>query len=127
LAYNTSQYLHRLDYKIISQGNALNQNYQTTMIYDLSNGQKPVTLEGLKEIFKADSTSNVPSEIQNKYLMINPNTNNNYEKPDILVVLGLDNIDRFKIEEPLSLSQLSSSTASTTDANLLPTSSANQF
>lgn len=54
LAYQTSQMLSGTNFSVASIGNADSQDYETTIIYDLTGGEKPTELEILKNFLEAD-------------------------------------------------------------------------
>ncbi len=61
LAGRTSQMLTELGYKVVKVGNAKEQNYERTVIYDLTGGKKNDELGLLMEKFDADLSLSVPS------------------------------------------------------------------
>ncbi len=61
LAAKTSEDLTKLGYKITKIGNAKEQNYEKTIIYDLTQGKKNEELNFLKEKFGADVSFSIPS------------------------------------------------------------------
>lgn len=103
LAYFTFVYLQKLNYNIVKFGNALTQDYQRTIIYDFTDGQKKETLKCLKEELGAYVAKTIPVYITNYYqtpTSTSP-TAEIKEKPDLLVILGLDQTLRFDIPEPV--------------------------
>ncbi len=60
LAYETSVDLTKLGFDVERIGNAVAQDYEKTVIYDLTNGNKQRSLERVKEFFNANVTTNVP-------------------------------------------------------------------
>jgi len=78
LAYQTSVTLKSTGYAVLKIGNASQQNYDKTIVYDLTNGQNPEALEDLKNKFKAYIVSGKPDSI-----IISPNI-------DFLIILGAD-------------------------------------
>ncbi|MBD3359106.1 MAG: hypothetical protein GF365_00135 [Candidatus Buchananbacteria bacterium] len=87
LAYRTSLDLKKNGYKILKIGNAQNQNYEKTVIYDLTDGQKNDALEDLKKQLKAN---------------VDPKNNtdlNTSSDVDFLIILGQD-------QDPTSISRL---------------------
>jgi len=60
LAFNTAMMLRGLGYEVVKIGNAKTQNYEKTVIYDLTQGQKPNTLEILKEKLEANVSLSIP-------------------------------------------------------------------
>jgi LCP family protein required for cell wall assembly len=63
LAYKTSLELKKTGYKVIKIGNAQIQNYEKTIIYDLTRGQKDEALEDLKSKFGADIYDQLPENL----------------------------------------------------------------
>jgi len=61
LAGRTSQMLTELGYKVIKIGNAKEQNYERTVIYDLTGGKKNDELNFLRDKLDADLSLSVPS------------------------------------------------------------------
>ncbi|MBU1037197.1 LCP family protein [Patescibacteria group bacterium] len=124
LAFYTILYLEKLNYNIPSYGNALSQDYQKTVIYDFTDGEKPKTLEGLKDILQAYVTTEIPADIQEQYQTSattnsnsNLNENNDSLFPDFLVILGFDHADSFKLPEPKP-QETATSTASSTEETI---------
>ncbi|MFA5188442.1 MAG: LCP family protein [Patescibacteria group bacterium] len=60
LAYQTSTNLKKKGYEVIKIGNAQKQDFTTTVIYDLTNGQKVEELQDLKAKLNANATFNQP-------------------------------------------------------------------
>lgn len=56
LAFSTSQLLDGQGFEVVKIGNALARNYEHTVIYDLTNGQRPEELKALRDFLKADVT-----------------------------------------------------------------------
>ena len=54
LAFQTSQMLAGTSFSVTEIGNADSQDYETTIIYDLTGGERPDELEILKNFFEAD-------------------------------------------------------------------------
>lgn len=54
LAYQTSQMLSGTNFSVANIGNADSQDYETTIIYDLTGGKKATELEVLKNFLEAD-------------------------------------------------------------------------
>lgn len=61
LAAKTSETLTNLGYEIVKIGNAQKQDYERTVIYDLTQGKKTDELNFLKEKFDADVSFSIPS------------------------------------------------------------------
>ncbi len=68
-------------YSINKTGNAYSQNYEKTIVYDLSQGQKPKTLDYLQKEFNAITTNSIPNWLENE-------ENNFSYLTDFVVVLG---------------------------------------
>jgi hypothetical protein len=60
LASKTAHYLKSQGFKILRIGNAPEQNFKETIIYDLIRGKKPHSLNYLKKELKAKIDSNLP-------------------------------------------------------------------
>lgn len=90
LAYFTTEALKQLGYSINTFGNAVKQNFEETVIYDLSNNTKPITLKLLSEEFQVKISKDLPPEFLAKY----QDSKNPILQPEILIVLGLDQMDR---------------------------------
>lgn len=74
LAKNKAELLNN-DFEIIEIGNALERNYEKTIIYDLTNKEKKEDLEKLKEKLKGEISKEIPSYLISK-------------KADFVVILG---------------------------------------
>jgi len=61
LAYDTSVALTKKGFDVIKIGNALEKTYEKTVIYDLSRGQKPRSLERLVKELNANVSTAIPS------------------------------------------------------------------
>lgn len=100
LASKTAAKLMGLGYPVIKIDNAPEQDYEKTVIYDLSNGAKPKTIAALKALLDANVTTEIPAWINSSWQEVKPNNNlddqanGDTEKittnADILIVLGLD-------------------------------------
>lgn len=115
LAYWTTVYLEKLGYKIVMFRNALTKDYQRTVIYDLSGGEKNNTLKWLKEELVAYVTKPVPDYLLKQYQSSTSTLPTFKEKPDLIVILGLDYAQSFKLPE------LKETTASSTEATATST------
>jgi LCP family protein required for cell wall assembly len=82
LASKTSSTLEHYDFKVIGTSNAVERNYQQTVIYDLSSGEKNESLATLKTLTGATQAFNSPSWLE-QY-----KTGDN--KSDFLLILGTD-------------------------------------
>jgi len=100
LAYYTFLYLEKMSYNIISYSNAPTDDYQKTIIYDLTNGENKLTLNKLKDEFNAYISKEVPEYIVEKYDTITTTQADLKTKPDIIIILGQDHANEFKIPEP---------------------------
>jgi LCP family protein required for cell wall assembly len=112
MAYFTAETLKQLGYSIATFGNAVKQDFEKTVIYDLSNNTKPITLKLLSEEFQVKVSNDLPPEFLAKYQDLKKPV----LQPEILIVLGLDQMDRL-------LKPLPPKTASGTDATLTATTS----
>lgn len=56
LAFRASQVLEQQGYEVSKIGNAVERSYEHTVIYDLTNGEKPDELKSLSEYLEADVT-----------------------------------------------------------------------
>lgn len=61
LAARTSEVLKKMGFEVIKIGNAKEQNYERTIIYDLTQGQKNDALNLLREKLDADISLSIPS------------------------------------------------------------------
>jgi len=104
LAYFTAETLKQLGYSIATFSNAVKQDFEKTIIYDLSNNTKPLTLKLLSEEFQVKISDNLPQELLAKY----QDPKKPLLQPEILIVLGLDQMDRL-------LKPLPPKTATSTD------------
>ncbi|MDP2586838.1 MAG: LCP family protein [Candidatus Komeilibacteria bacterium] len=101
LAYWTNAYLAKLGYTIIKYGNAPTQDYQRTVIYDLSDGQKNTTLKWLKQELNAYTTEAVETDLtKNEAPVDAANSTEAQKQPDFLIILGTDYSSTFKLPEP---------------------------
>jgi len=95
LAAKTSEDLTKLGYKITKIGNAEKQNYEKTIIYDLTQGKKNEKLNFLREKFGADISLSIPSwmtsPITPTEVTILPTpaaASGNNDTADFLIILG---------------------------------------
>lgn len=56
LAVRLAEEMNKTGYNVTKNGDADNKNYQKTVIYDYTNGQKPATIKALETKFKVVST-----------------------------------------------------------------------
>jgi anionic cell wall polymer biosynthesis LytR-Cps2A-Psr (LCP) family protein len=87
LAYQTSLNLKTQGYEIIKISNAQKQNFEKTIIYDLTNGQKLEELENLKSKLKTNTILAKPDSIGTYSANI-----------DFLIILGQDQQTVSKLE-----------------------------
>lgn len=78
LASKTSSNLKKEGYKVITIGNAAEQNYEHTVIYDITNGEKEDDLQKLKESLNALTLDSAPDDITYNQTI------------DFLIILGSD-------------------------------------
>jgi LCP family protein required for cell wall assembly len=81
-ASQTKDILENLGYKVVKVGNAQEQDYTKTIIYDLTNSQKPEALNILQEKLNANTSTNLPDWYL-KDQSVNP-----HQKIDFLILLG---------------------------------------
>lgn len=91
LAGETSSRLSAQGYIVTSVGNAEKQNYERTVIYDLSNGQHPQALGALRTSLSADVSVSLPGwivsdDIPSRISLSPPKTQAN--NIDFLIILG---------------------------------------
>jgi len=86
LASAAGQLVRSLGYEVVDIGNAPNQDYEQTIIYDLTLGQKPNTLAILKNRFDAETKAGSP-------IWLNKANNATIAQgqADLLVILGKNN------------------------------------
>lgn len=87
LAYQTSLSLKNKGFTVIKIGNATQQNFAKTIIYDLTTGQKPEELAELKTKLNADTSVSKPDSI----ITYSSNI-------DFLIILGQDQQSLSKAE-----------------------------
>jgi len=99
LAGSTAAYLIDKNLSVVNIGNASRNDYQKTVIYDLSKGTKPQTLQAIKNEMKANVSTLLPAFLENRTaiayedLAINSNINSNLDSTedlDFIIVLGTD-------------------------------------
>ncbi|MFH1598384.1 MAG: LCP family protein [Patescibacteria group bacterium] len=96
LANTTSQYLSDRNFNIVSVGNAEQRDYEKTVIYDLTKGQKKNSLEILKNDLNANVSTLLPAFLENTGTinwqdLETENVNSNLtstEELDFIIVLG---------------------------------------
>jgi LCP family protein required for cell wall assembly len=82
LAGKTSQALEKYSFNIVGTGNAVERNYEQTVVYDLSAGQKNESLITLKKLTGATQAFNSPDWLEPYKAGDN--------KSDFLLILGTD-------------------------------------
>ncbi|MFH1173109.1 MAG: LytR C-terminal domain-containing protein, partial [bacterium] len=102
LASQASVKLRSLGYQVNKLGNALTQDYEKTVIYDLTNGGKPKTIEAIKGLLNANVSTTIPSWLTGSWTELNqdnkltdqlaPAENKIITQADILIILGQDQI-----------------------------------
>jgi polyisoprenyl-teichoic acid--peptidoglycan teichoic acid transferase len=91
LAYSLTQEMRGYNLDIASYQNAATQDYQRTIIYDTSNGDKPLTTELLKKTIPyAIMTSTIPSHLEE--------TIQNNEI-DFIVIIGQDRVYNNQLDQ----------------------------
>ncbi|MBU0646028.1 LCP family protein [Patescibacteria group bacterium] len=96
LAFSTSQLLDGQGFEVVKIGNAEARNYQHTVIYDLTNGERPEELKALRDFLKADVTLSatgwlVNGDIVPKELVLTTDDFQDIateESIDFLIILG---------------------------------------
>ena len=88
LATKTSIDLEKLGFKIVGLANSSRQDFETSVIYDLTFGQKEEALKLLKEKTGANVSFNMPDWLKEdlaKYI-----TANKSDHPELVLILGTD-------------------------------------
>jgi LCP family protein required for cell wall assembly len=92
LAFQTSQMLSGTNFSVVNISNADSQDYQTTIIYDLTGGKKSQELETLKEFLEADVAMTPSGWVFSETVMPRELTIENPETEDdtvdFLIILG---------------------------------------
>ena len=78
LARANQEELKALGYEIIKIGNSESQDYEDTIVYDISNGKFPKTLDFLAANYTDNITASIPLGVSSV--------------ADILIILGLDKV-----------------------------------
>lgn len=81
--------LEKMGYKIVGVANASKQDFETSVIYDLTFGQKESALKQLKNKTNANVSFNMPAWLKED-LAKNLTANKNQEHPDLVLILGTD-------------------------------------
>jgi polyisoprenyl-teichoic acid--peptidoglycan teichoic acid transferase len=89
LANKSAVDLEKYGFKVIAVANSSRQNFTSSVIYDLTMGQKMDALAVLKQKTGATVTFNLPDWLQAD-LTAELNKNPELEKPDFVLVLGQD-------------------------------------
>jgi LCP family protein required for cell wall assembly len=89
LANQASTDLQKYGFKIIAVANSSRQNFQTSVIYDLTLGQKMESLAVLKQKTNATVTFDLPDWLKTD-LAAQLAANSDQAKPDFVLVLGQD-------------------------------------
>jgi len=102
LAYKTSLRLDKYGYQTIKIGNAQKQNYNKTIIYDLTAGREPEILKNLKEELNANIALTIPGWLttslsNSSKSLLNTKTTQVYKnkinsQADFLIILGTNTI-----------------------------------
>lgn len=100
LAARTAETLRTTGYNVVAIGNAAEQNNETTIIYDLTGGAKPQTLEALKTEIGSETASTAPAYLytpdknevtyQDLSAPLNSGVISQSGKVDFLILLGTD-------------------------------------
>lgn len=85
LAARTSERLRQQGYTVANIGNAPKKDYEKTVIYDLTQGQKPNVLEVLRADLRANVTTTLPAWLESADEQGNPNA-----LTDFIIILGTD-------------------------------------
>jgi LCP family protein required for cell wall assembly len=88
LAYQTSVNLTRMGFDIEKIGNAVEQNYEKTVIYDLTGGQKNHSLERIIKELNANVTTEVPRWLSDDPLATSQEGALPPSDADFLIILG---------------------------------------
>lgn len=81
LALNTAAILKAFEFDVLSISNADSQNYQATVLYDLSGGAKPSSLGFLEATLQTDAQKTLPRD-------------GDYADADFLIILGSDQLPK---------------------------------
>ncbi len=87
LAYRTSVYLKNKGYKVLKISNAHEQNFEKTVIFDFSQGQKSEALADLKSKLSANISPAIPDSLLSKSGI------------DFLIILGQNQKDETSISQ----------------------------
>jgi len=89
LASQTALDLEKYGFDVIRVGNCSKQNFQKTVIYDLTFGEKMESLTILKEKTKANVSFDIPEWLKDD-IAVGLANETNPEQPDFLLILGQD-------------------------------------
>lgn len=84
LASQTAAKLANYKFQIIATGNAEQRDYQQTVVYDLSDGQKEESLKIIKRVVGAQLATDSPAWLE-KYKSYSTSS-----RPDLVIILGTD-------------------------------------
>lgn len=93
LAYTASIELTKKGFDVVKISNAPVQNYEKTVIYDFTNGEKQVALEKLVHEIKANVATDIPQWILDQSNTATPDSKDQ-NLPDFLILLGLDHTNQ---------------------------------
>lgn len=128
LAYWTTVYLERLGYHVIKYGNAAATNFQKSVIYDLTDGEKKKTLKWLKEELLAYAAKPLPDDLQKQYPNLNAtSTAPVVNRPDLIVILGNNFAENFKLPQDKAVATTSTSPIINSSSINIATSTAENF
>jgi LCP family protein required for cell wall assembly len=81
--------IEKMGFEVIRVGNSSRQNFEKTVIYDLTFGEKKESLSVLKEKLGANITLDLPQWLRDD-IAKESEGKSNYQQPDFLVILGQD-------------------------------------
>ena len=94
LARTIANVLTAKNFTIVETGNFTEQNYETTLIYDISLGKKNTTLSALRDALGADIGQFIPNDLLARK-----------QDADIVVIIGEDKIPQNSEFEPIKESE----------------------
>jgi len=101
LATREAETLKKLGYEITKIGNAKEKNYEKTVIYDLSQGQKSDTLQFLKEKFDANVVVGIPTwlttsftSLGESFIDLDISAHSQKNHVDFIIILGKNSITK---------------------------------
>ncbi|MDD4333386.1 MAG: LCP family protein [Patescibacteria group bacterium] len=89
LASRKAMDIEKYGFEVIRVGNSSRQNFEKSVIYDLSFGEKKDSLEILKEKIGANVTTELPDWLKED-IAKEAATQNDYEQPNFILILGQD-------------------------------------